>query len=150
VNRYALRLALERGTLVLEQKGGHERVIVLDDGGDEWRRLYEQWLNYDGDVLALTICPDSDPVRSDCAYRRVRAKLMSLAEACGITVERVHMHRFRRTFGMHFYRATRDVVLTGKALGHGRGSRATLSYLDEAEPERVAEVVRDLRAKGKR
>ena len=150
INRQRLTRAWDSGRLIVEVKGGDDRIIDLSGNPRAWGRLLEAWQGKPGQIVATLVCSVSDnedaPDRAGgCAYKRVDRRLKRLAKRAKVK-GRVHLHRLRRTFGVQALRTTEDVVIVQQLLGH-RSYHTTMGYLDEARPERVAEVTRKLAEK---
>lgn len=149
--------------LELEQKGGGIRLLDTSGAPGAWARLARfirdaprAASNVAGAIamqgVRAVADPQSasDPSSKGCAYGRCRAIMRELAPELGL--ERLHTHRLRRTVGVQALRLTGDVATVAQLLGQVPGSRATFDYLDEARPERVAELSGQIREKfgGKR
>lgn len=137
--------ARRTGRLSLEVKGGDERTLPLDGAPEAWDRLFAALDEAKAKSVALLVAPrsDGDPSSKGAAYKAVERKLHALAEEAGVS-GRVHLHRLRRTVGVQALRLTEDTVAVQQLLGH-RSHATTLGYLDEARPERVAELQRAVR-----
>lgn len=145
VTRRGLTQALtETGTLLVEQKGGDERYVRIDGAPDAWGHLLQAWQGKPGATVAWLVSPDGDGSTraGDSAYQRVSRRLRRLAKSAGIS-SRVHTHRLRRTVGVQALRVTEDVPAVQQLLGH-RSFHTTMSYLDEARPDAVADLQRQL------
>jgi integrase len=136
------------GVLKVVQKGGRQRLLYLDDDGDEepWARLWrEHWTRNPAETVAWLVCPDGDgsPRAGKCAYQRVRRKLTKLAKKLDLE-GRANTHRLRRTVGVQALRVTEDVPAVQQLLGH-KSYSTTMGYLDEARPEKEADVRKQLK-----
>lgn len=149
VARERLRAAMETRRLRLVTKGGDERTVDLDGAPDAWARLWAAWSAPGAGraTLALLVAPSGDGSTDSHggAYAAVARKLRVLATRAGLT-GRVHPHRLRRTVGVQALRVTEDTVAVQQLLGH-RAHQTTLGYLDEARPERVAQLQREIRSR---
>lgn len=59
--------------------------------------------------------------------------LRNRAKSVGIT-KRVHPHLFRHTYATHLYKATKDIGLVSRALGH-RDVKTTMKYINLADDD---------------
>lgn len=146
--RARLAEAQDTGRLRLEVKGGEERTLPLDGAPDAWGRLWVAWQGAGNlRTVAWLVAPrgDGDVSSKGAAYKALARHLGRLADEAEVT-GRVHLHRLRRTVGVQALRVTEDVVAVQQLLGHA-SSQTTLGYLDEARPDRVAEVQRQVRAR---
>lgn len=147
--RERLRAALETRRLRLATKGGEERAVDLDGAPDAWARLWGAWSapGAGHPTLALLVAPggDGSPDSHGAAYAACARRLRVLATRAGLT-GRVHLHRLRRTVGVQALRVTEDTVAVQQLLGH-RSHQTTLGYLDEARPERVAQLQQQIRSR---
>lgn len=137
--------ARRTGRVVVEVKGGDDRLLPLDGAPRAWARLFEALDAARARNVALLVAPrgDGDSSSKAGAYKAVERRLKELAEAAG-TSGRVYLHRLRRTVGVQALRLTEDTVAVQQLLGH-RSHATTLGYLDEARPDRVAELQRQVR-----
>ena len=96
---------------VKQGKGGKDRVLWLNEAALEelrrWRAIAPEGVGY----LFSTL--KGDPLQS----RYVRAMVARLAGKAGID-KRVSPHTLRHTFATDLYRATKDIRLVQRALGH--------------------------------
>ncbi len=143
ISKKRLELAQRTGKIQVEVKGGDDRTLFLE--GPAWEALYATWSGDGSRNVATLVCPDGDgSIRSgDCAYQRVRRALKRLGKKADVA-GRLNTHRFRRTVGVQALRLTEDIPAVQQLLGH-RSPKTTMQYLDEARPERVAELQRQLR-----
>lgn len=143
ITKKRLELAQRTGKIQVEVKGGDDRTLFME--GPAWEALYATWSGNGARNVATLVCPDGDgSIRSgDCAYQRVRRALKRLGKKAGVS-GRLNTHRFRRTVGVQALRLTEDIPAVQQLLGH-RSPKTTMQYLDEARPERVAELQRQLR-----
>ncbi len=143
--RRSLEEASRTGRVVLEVKGGDERTLPLDGAPEAWGRLAALLAEARAKSVALLVAPrsDGDASSKGAAYKAVERRLHALAEEAEVG-GRVHLHRLRRTVGVQALRLTEDTVAVQQLLGH-RSHQTTLGYLDEARPERVAELQRQVR-----
>lgn len=135
------------GTLSLEQKGGGSRILYMTGNEAAWQRLVQVAKGSpkaSNVAQCITDC-DADSSSSGAAYKRCARLLSRIGKKLGI--EGLHTHRLRRTVGVQALRLTGDVATVQQLLGQAPGSSATFSYLDEARPERVAEVATQIREK---
>ena len=109
-------LNLDTGQLVVTRaKGGRQRVVWLSE---EDLALIRAWLTH-RENLAQEGCEElfvtraGKPMRS----RNLRKMVKSVALLVGI-VRDVHPHMLRHTFATDLLRATKNLRLTQKALGH--------------------------------
>lgn len=140
IERSNLKRALRTGSaLVLETKGGDVRELVLGEDPEPWRALLARW-DVEHPTMAHHVAPNGNgsPAADAAAGRAVARRLVALGEQVGIE-ERLHTHRLRRTVGVQALRLTEDVTAVQQLLGH-RSPQTTLGYLDEARPQRVAEL----------
>ena len=145
ITRPGLTRALKStGVLEIEVKGGDEITRYIAGAPKTWGRLLEAWQGNRGATVAYLLVPDGDGSThaGDAPYKRVARHLARLVEHAGIA-GRVHLHRLRRTVAVQALRLTDDVQAVQQLLGHGT-SAATAAYIDEARPERVAELQRQL------
>ncbi len=145
LERRSLEEAARSGRLRLEVKGGDDRLLPLDGAPEPWARLIEAVSEAKARTVALLVAPrsDGDTSASGGAYKAVERRLHALAEEAGVE-GRVYLHRLRRTVGVQALRLTEDTVAVQQLLGH-RSHATTLGYLDEARPDRVAELQRQVR-----
>lgn len=149
-----LDAGMEVGRIELEQKGGGRRVLYVAGAGEAWKRLQRgcgvaqlaaAFHKRRITNVASCMCPSDDVSSSGCAYKRCERLLKQAQKELGL--DRLHTHRLRRTMAVQALRLTGDVHAVGEALGHTPGSKATHTYLDEARPERVAELTKQVREK---
>lgn len=145
IDREALRRGVEHNVLRLRVKGGAERQIFTDPAPVTWKGLYELFKGLGSDEatnVASAICGDADATAAGCAYYAVRRRLVTLGKRAGIE-GRVHTHRLRRTVAVQALRHTGDLVAVQQLLGHS-SIASTSRYVDEAQPERVAQLQREI------
>lgn len=141
-----------RERIELEVKGGKTRTLLRAGAPEAWDRLAQVWPRVGGRndprpnvASVVTDSVDEDASSWGAAYKR----LERAAKAYGLRAKvsgRVNLHRFRRTVGVQALRVTKgDVRAVQELLGH-ESYHTTLGYLDEAQPDRVAEVQAQVRA----
>ncbi len=142
-----LRNAERSGRLYIEQKGGEDRLVLLSGAPKAWQHLSAAWAGDGAKTVASLVSPEGNGSAraGGAAYRRVTRRLKQLAAAVGID-GRVNSHRLRRTVGVQALRVTEDVPAVAQLLGH-RSMNTTMGYLDEARPDRVAELQQQLKEK---
>ena len=140
-----LKNGLSTGRLYIEQKGGADRLVLVEGAPDAWNALADAWNGVGGLTVAELVSPEGNgsALAGDAAYRRVVRKLKDLGKTAGVE-GRVNSHRLRRTVGVQALRVTEDVPAVAQLLGH-RSTNTTMGYLDEARPERVAELQQQLK-----
>lgn len=147
---------LANGRIELEQKGGTRRVLYVAGAPEAWKRLGRA-CRASGALrtlrpvvggatnVASCVCVSDDVSSSGCAYKRCERLLKQAQKELGL--DRLHTHRLRRTMAVQALRVTKDVSAVSEMLGHVPGSHATHGYIDEARPERVAELTQQVREK---
>jgi integrase len=135
-------LRSEAGVVRLVQKGGEERRLPVAGAPDAWQYLAEACAG--APTVALAVAPDSDgsPIAGAAPYKRVQRRMHARADEAGVE-GRMHTHRLRRTVAVQAIRSTGQVETARQLLGH-RSLHATLRYVDEASPEDLARMQRDL------
>jgi integrase len=147
IPRTRLAEAQHTDRVTIEVKGGEDRVLPLDGAPRAWSRLWAAW-NAAGvgnlRTVAWLVAPggDGDTSSKGAAYKAVQRKLATLADEASVT-GRVHLHRLRRTVGVQALRISEDVPAVQQLLGHA-SPQTTLGYLDEARPERVASLQKQI------
>lgn len=142
--------ARERIELVV--KGNKTRTLLRAGAPEAWDRLAELWARSGGrndprpSVASLvTDSVDQDASSWGAAYKRLERAAKAFGVKAGVS-GRLNLHRFRRTVGVQALRVTKgDVRAVQELLGH-ESYTTTLGYLDEARPDRVAEVQAQVRA----
>jgi integrase len=142
LSRRRLGEGLRTGRVLMIVKGGDERELHVAGAPDAWTGLGEAFEGTGAPTVARLVSPEGngDPEAGGAAYKRLARKLHELTAEAGIA-ERVNLHRLRRTVGVQALRLTEDVPAVAQLLGH-RSTATTMGYLDEARPERVAELQR--------
>lgn len=136
---------VKNGVLELTQKGGGTRTLYVEGAPEAWGALATVCAASKGQNVAECVSVSADVTSSGAAYKACERVLKELQPELGI--DRLFSHRLRRTVAVQTARVTRDVTVVAETLGHAPGSKATFVYLDEARPERVAGVARQVRAK---
>jgi site-specific recombinase XerD len=131
----------QRHLHVRRGKGGKQRTVVL---ADETRRLlveYLDWLEHSG----WSNEPDSPLFSSSRGGRLHRSAIWRIwsgaLKAAGVQHHRVH--DARHTFATGLYRATRDLRLVQKQLGH-QSVTTTSAYADVLDEDLAAGMDRML------
>jgi len=140
-----VRRALTSGRLHVEAKGGAERILDVEGARPAWESLAMACRR---PTVAEAIAPatDANPEADGAAYAAVSRRLRHHARACGLE-GRAHLHRLRRTVAVQALRVSGgDVEAVRRLLGHA-SAQTTRMYLDEAMPERDAELTRAVRAR---
>ena len=150
ITRAALERAQHTGRVVVETKGGKLRELPLDGADTSWRRLWNYWCSLPGMGASFRnvarLCAPQADGRVDASgggYTSVARCLARLAREAGVD-GRVHLHRIRRTVGVQALRATEDTMLVKELLDH-ESIATTMGYLDEARPDHVAKLQRQVR-----
>lgn len=143
------RSGYARERIDLRTKGNKTRTLLRAGAPEAWDRLAQLWSHAPASqttlALVLTDGGSRDVSSWGAAYKRVARQLEAVGQAAGIE-SRLNLHRLRRTVGVQALRVTRgDVRAVQELLGH-ESYQTTLGYLDEAQPERVAEVQAQVRA----
>lgn len=141
-----------RERIELEVKGGKTRTLLREGAPEAWDRLAQIWPRSGGRndprpcvASVVTDSVDEDASSWGAAYKRLERAAKAFGAKTKITT-RVNLHRFRRTVGVQALRVTKgDVRAVQELLGH-ESYHTTLGYLDEAQPDRVAEVQAQVRA----
>lgn len=133
--------ALRDGIVRIEVKGGDERVLLAEPIDDLWGELARR-LDEEDETLAGLISSNPDPQAGKAAYRALSRYLTKISDDHGLD-GRPHLHRLRRTFAMRALNRTQNVLAVMKALGH-KSMKTTLRYLDEQDPETIANLHGDL------
>lgn len=125
-------------TLIVELKGGREIFVSTRTAPGTWTRVIEDWPKKH-ETVSWWVCPDGDgsTESSGCSGKRVARKLSELCKKSKVD-GRHNTHRIRRTVAVQLFRLTKDIVAVQKLLGH-KSITTTQNYLDEAEPEMMAE-----------
>jgi len=151
IRRDALSRAMRTSEpLVVDTKGGRERLVSIESAPDVWNRLSQAWVPGTGETMALWVCPDGR--RGDRsgygAYQAVRRYLAKLTRELDLQ-GRVHLHRFRRTVAEHALHATKDIHAVQQLLGHAH-IQTTEKYVRGFRNEDVTELLRRIRPGGPR
>jgi integrase len=136
----------QHGTVELVQKGGGKRTLYVDGAIAAWTQLATYCAAFPKKGhpnVAACLSSSDDASASGAAYKQCARYLKRLQLELGL--DRLHTHRLRRTMAVQTARMTNDITVVGQMLGQVPGSRATFEYVDEARPERVAEVAKRVR-----
>jgi len=137
----SIRRGRRSGRLLLEVKGGKERVLDPAGAPEAWGALYRACHDYATVAHACSPGGDGNPEADGAAYRAVARRLGKHVTATGVE-GRAHLHRLRRTVAVQALRVSGgDVEAVRRLLGQ-ESQQTTLRYLDEAMPERDAELAR--------
>lgn len=133
-----LRSGLKSGELVLEVKGGDDRVLVLEPVERSWWRLLTLMEDENARNVALAVAPNGDgsPKAGDAAYKAVARYLQESAELLELS-GRVHLHRLRRTVLVQTLNLTGDLQAVQQLGGHA-SQKTTMEYTSEARPHAVS------------
>lgn len=145
VKRTQLNRALdEHGHIAIATKGGGEHVMAVDGARTAWLNLAEVWHGHGGiDVMRLlSPTASTEFYAGHPAYKRADAALKELGEVAGVQ-GRLHLHRLRRTVAMQALALSGNIVAVQKLMGHATLT-TTQNYVDEAQPEDIAELQRRL------
>jgi site-specific recombinase XerD len=96
---------------VIEGKGKKDRALWLNDAALALVRRWRESRPVQSDLLFTTL--KGEPVSG----RYLREMVKRLGVKAGIKKD-VHPHLLRHTFATKFYRETRNILMTQKALGH--------------------------------
>jgi integrase len=144
LTRARLRDGLVSGVVTIEQKGGDDRLMYLEGVEEPWARLHAAFEGTRATNVALLVSPEGDgsPLSADAAYKAVNRQLKRIGEALGLPGPH-RTHRLRRTVAVQALRITEDVTAVQQLMGH-KSVNTTFGYINEARPEREAELRRQL------
>lgn len=146
VTRRALSEGRAHGNIRTTVKGGDERVLPWAGAPEEWERLLGAFNGQPGALSTvadlLTGKPNASTLPHSAAHKRLDRALKRLALSVGIN-DRVHLHRLRRTVAVRVLRDTNDITIAQQMLGH-RNIATTARYVDEARPEALAGIQRNV------
>lgn len=119
------------GRLKVHGKGGRERILWLCEA--DVSLLQEYLAGQPGEPEDLVFTNLKGRPLSD---RYVRYMVGEVARAAGITYKEVHPHTLRHTFATDLLKATKNLRLVQKALGHARlGTTQVYTHIVDEELE---------------
>lgn len=145
LSRQRLSGGIRSGVIRVIQKGDRERQLPVEGAPEAWAVLHAATEGYPTVAHAVAPNGDGSPLGGGAAYQAVRRRLKKLGGAFDVD-GRVHTHRLRRTLAVQTIRATGSVDDARQLLGHSSLNMA-LTYIDEEQPDRVAELQKILRKK---
>lgn len=145
ITRKALEHGVEHGSITVPTKGGETRTLPFDGAPEAWSNLLHAWRVQPGRTVMELVAPNASKTYygGHPAYTKVASYFKEKALAAGVA-GRIHLHRLRRTVAVQSLRVEKDIMAVKELLGHD-SLKSTERYLDEARPDDVAQLQRNVR-----